>query len=160
MPSYTVKYYASHYAPIQHAKYAQLWPQIKPFFDSNKPLTLLDVGIGPAWLEGFLAEKNVSFSRVVGVDISEEAIAPRKEGIEYVLTPNFNSDEKFDVVICFDAWHCFPQMDLKKFVKPNGLFIVSEPLAFETQLEKLSEKRPVDAVVGEMEKSRIVLVKI
>ncbi len=161
MTSYTGEYYTQHYSPIQRAKYAQLWPLIKDLFAFNTKITLLDVGIGPAWLESFLAEKNVSFTRVVGTDVSEAAISPRKKGIVYVIDSHFNSAEKFDLVICFDAWHCFPKMDLMKFVKPNGLLLVSEPLTFEKQLEKLpTGKRLVDVVVGEMEKSRVVLVKI
>jgi 2-polyprenyl-3-methyl-5-hydroxy-6-metoxy-1,4-benzoquinol methylase len=159
MASYTGEYYAQHYAPIQHVKYAQLWPQIKPFFTPHSNPTLLDIGIGPAWIESFLAEKNVSFSRVVGVDVSEASLHVRKKGIEYVISPHFDTKEKFDIVICFDAWHCFPELDLKKFLKPNGLLLVSEPLTFEKQLEKLSGKRMVDVCVGEMEKSRAVLVK-
>lgn len=157
MASYTGEYYAQHYPPIQQAKYAQLWPHIKPFFPPHVRITLLDIGIGPAWLESFLAEKNVSFTRIVGVDVSDNALVERKKGIEYVISPHFDSEEKFDVVICFDAWHCFPQMNLEKFVKKNGVLIVSEPLTFESQLEKLPAKRLVDVVVGEMEKSRVVV---
>lgn len=159
MASYTGEYYAQHYPPIQRAKYEQLWPQIKPFFAPHSKHALLDVGIGPAWLESFLVEKNVSFTRIVGVDVSEASLNMRKKGIEYVISDSFDSNEKFDLVICFDAWHCFPQMDLLKFVKPNGLLLVSEPLTFEKQLEKLSAKRLVDVVVGEMEKSRVVVIR-
>lgn len=159
MAAYTGEYYAQHYPPIQHAKYVQLWPHIKPFFPPHVKHALLDVGIGPAWLESFLAEKNASFTRVVGADVSEAAISPRKKGIEYIINPHFDTAEKFDLVICFDAWHCIPNLNLQKFVKKNGLLIVSEPLTFESQLEKLPAQRLVDVVVGEMEKSRVVVWK-
>lgn len=159
MTTYTGEYYAQHYPPIQHAKYAQLWPHIKSFFAPHARTTLLDVGIGPAWLESFLAEKNVSFTRILGVDVSESSLSVRKKGIEYVIDPAFDTDEKFDIVICFDAWHCIPNLNLEKFVKKNGLIIVSEPLTFESQLEKLPANRLVDVVVGEMEKSRVVVWK-
>lgn len=158
--NFSTHYYSTHYAPIQQAKYAQLWPHIKPFFPPHARTTLLDIGIGPAWLETFLAEKNVSFTRVVGVDVSENAFVEQKKGIEYVIDPSFDTEEKFDVVICFDAWHCFPTMDLFKFVKKNGLLLVSEPLTFESQLDKLPAQRLLDVVVGEMEKCRAVLTKI
>ncbi len=159
MATYTGEYYAQHYPPIQQAKYTQLWPHIKPFISPHVKQTLLDIGIGPAWFESFLAEKNMSFTRVVGVDVSESSLSARKKGIEYIISSHFDTDEKFDLVICFDAWHCFPEMDLIKFVKPNGLLLVSEPLTFEKQLEKLPAQRLVDVCVGEMEKSRVVVWK-
>jgi|GEM_PF-1921306 len=153
----TSHYYSTHYQPIQAAKYAQLWPFLQPFLPAQ-PFSLLDVGIGPAWLEDFLYQKGVVFSRVVGVDVSEKAITPRKKNIDYFLSPSFTTAEKFDVVFCFDAWHCFPQMDLFSFVKKDGWLLVSEPLTYEKQLEKLPTwKRLLDVIVGEMEKSRVVL---
>lgn len=159
MAPYTSEYYACHYAPIQQAKYAQLWPLIKDYFSLSKKTTLLDLGIGPAWLESFLSEKKVSFSRIVGVDISEEAIAPRKKNIEYIISPNFATDEKFDVVICFDAWHCFPLMDLKKFLKRNGLLIVSEPRPFAHLLDAFAKNALLDEWVGDGEKSHVVVMR-
>lgn len=160
MASYTGEYYAQHYAPIQQAKYAQLWPHIKPFFPSHARITLLDMGIGPAWLESFLAEKNVSFTRILGVDVSENSLSVRKKGIEYVIDPSFDTDEKFDVVICFDAWHCFPTLNVQKFVKKNGVLIVSEPRPFAHLLDVFASRALVDVWVGELEKSRVVVVKI
>ncbi len=159
MENLTSHYYSAHYLPIQTVKYAQIWPLLQPFVFAQ-PVSVLDIGIGPAWLEDFLQQKGVVFSRVLGVDISEKAIASRKKNIEYVISPSFNTTEKFDVVICFDAWHCFPQMDLFSFVKKDGLLLVSEPLTYEKQLDRLSiGKRLLDVVVGEMEKSRVVAVK-
>lgn len=159
MASFTGEYYTQHYPPIQQAKYAQLWPHIKPFFPAHARITLLDIGIGPAWWESFLAEKNVSFTRIVGVDVSENSLSVRKKGIEYVISSSFDTDEKFDIVICFDAWHCFPEMVLTKFVKKNGVLIVSEPRPFAHLLDVFASRALVDMWVGEQEKSRAVAVK-
>lgn len=159
--SFTGAYYHSHYAPIQHAKYAQLWPAIQTLLQSLAPQSLLDVGIGPAWLETFFQAQGLHIPKIVGTDVSEEAITPRKEGVEYILPPNtLPAASQFDLVVCFDAWHCFPELDLASFVKPQGLLLVSEPLTYESQLSKLKGKRLVDVVVGEVEKSRVVLVEI
>ncbi|MDP2666349.1 MAG: class I SAM-dependent methyltransferase [Candidatus Diapherotrites archaeon] len=158
-PFLTPTYYQSHFRPIQWAKYEAFWPFLHPQLTAHAPSSLLDLGIGPAWLESFFLEKGHSFSRIVGVDISESAISPRQDGIDYILSSSFDTPERFDLVVCFDAWHCFPDLDIQKFISPRGLLLVSEPLTYEKQLENLSGNRLIDLVVGEMEKSRVVLMK-
>lgn len=158
---FTTAYYSTHYPPIQRAKYEQVWPHLAPLLPA--PLSsLLDVGIGPAWFEAFLAEKGVHIPRIVGVDVSEEAITPRKEGIDYLLDPDFHTQEKFDLVVCWDAYHLLKNKNLIDFVKPDGLLLVSEPPAFKEKLEELiARKKPVlDMTVGDVEKSRVGIWRV
>lgn len=155
---FTGAYYAQHYRPLQRAKYAQAWPHVRPHLPQG-PFSMLDLGIGPAWWEEFLAEQGVVPARIVGMDVSEDAVAPRRGGVEYHLTPAFRTDEKFDVVVCLDAWHCFPQLDVTSFLKPNGLLIVSEPRPFVRVLEGRSKGALVDIWAGDTEKSRFICLE-
>lgn len=108
-----------------------------------------------------MEEKKITISRVVGTDLNEGAVSPRKEKIEYHLGTNFHTDETFDLVVCWDAYHLMGKMDLWKMVKPNGLLLVSEPNPFAHVLDSLVENGVVlaDAWAGETEKSRVVFAR-
>ncbi len=157
MPSFTSEFYARHYAPIQREKYAEVWPLLQPLLSKHAPRTLVDFGVGPAWLETFLEEKGLSFDRVVGVDISEEAISLRKKGIDYRVNTLLSSSEKFDLVIAWDAWHCFPTLRLEDYLSPNGLLLLAEPAPFVSLLEPYVKNALLDVWVGKQERSRVVV---
>lgn len=135
------------------------WPLIQPYLPKTIP-SMLDLGIGYAWWEAFLEEKKIRVSRIVGTDLNEEAVTPRKKKIEYHLGSSFQTKETFDLVICWDAYHLLGKMDVWKMVKPNGLLIVSEPKPFAHLLDFffVKGKVVVDEWVGEMEQSRTALV--
>lgn len=156
---FTTAYYSTHYRPIQRAKYTQVWPHLVPLLPTPVA-SLLDVGIGPAWWEEFLAEQGMTTPRIVGVDISAEAIAPPRPDITYILDPDFHTQETFDLVVCWDAYHLLKNKNLFDFVKPGGLLLVSEPPAFQKQLWKFIGNGMLNMVVGDIEKSRVVLAKI
>lgn len=78
--------------PKQREKYADLLP----LFERHLPkgCRLLDLGIGRAWLEEFLAENQFYFSKVVGFDVNELAVLPKLSGIDYKIAKEFKSREK------------------------------------------------------------------
>ena len=140
----------------QRQKYAQLYPSLKPFLS---PAPLLDLGIGLGWFEEFLREKGHDFSRTVGFDVSEEAVKPRLEGVEYVLGESFQSEELFDLVVCFDAYHLMEANPLD-FVKPGGLLLVSLPLRWAKRLADFAGQEVLaQGEIGEEEIDRFLLVR-
>lgn len=122
----------------QLQKYHSILPKLKPFLKNN--ISLLDLGVGQAWLEEFLQRKGFQFSRILGVDVSEEAITPRKKGIEYVLTTNFKTEEKFDFLVCFDAFHLLKNQDVLRFLKEDGLALISLPERWQAKLKLFPEE--------------------
>lgn len=122
---------------------------------------MLDLGIGYAWWEEFLEEKKIRVSRIVGTDLNEEAVSPRKKNVEYHLGSSFQTKETFDFVVCWDAYHLLGKMDVWKMVKPNGLLLVSEPKPFAHLLDSVSMKGKilVDEWVGKTEESRLILLR-
>lgn len=109
--------------PIQWAKYEKMWPRISPYFRS--PIKLLDVGVGKGWFEDFLIQKGVK-GRFVGVDVSEEAVRPRKPYIEYYI--GRMPDGLFDIVVCIDALHLLPERNLWPWVADRGALLIALPL--------------------------------
>lgn len=158
MKTLTSHYYQTHYQPIQLDKYKDAWPLLKPHVTSSIG-SMLDLGIGYAWWESFLSQKKIQFKKVVGMDINEEAIAPRKKNIEYVLTQRFTSNEQFDLVVCWDAYHLLKNKKIIDFVKPNGLLLISEPKPFVPLLDKIKGNVLVDEWVGKTEQSRLILIR-
>lgn len=160
MPPFTSHYYRDHYRPIQWEKYTQVWPLIHSLLPPCIP-SMLDLGIGYGWWESFLGEKGIVIPRIVGVDIHEDAIAPRREGIEYSLTPRFHSNERFHFVACWDAYHLLGNMNIWEFLQPNGLLLLSEPRPFTHLLDEIPSQYTVlvDAWVGSTEQSRVLLAR-
>mgnify|MGYP001566452679 FL=1 len=162
MSSLSAAYYRKHYPQIQQAKYEQAWPFLKKHIP-RKVESLLDIGIGYAWFEVLLKKKKMRLKRIMGVDVDELSIRPPRKNITYILDEDFETEETFDLVICWDAWHCFPKKNLLDWVKPTGLLLVSEPKPFVHVLEQLLTNKKleilVDEWVGTMEKSRVVLAR-
>lgn len=162
MPSLTSHYYRDHYHPIQWEKYTQAWALIKTHVPKTIP-SMLDVGIGYAWWEEFLEEKKIRVQKIVGVDVDEEAVSPRKKKIEYHLGTKFQTKETFDFVVCWDAYHLLGKSNgnLWKWVKPNGLLLVSEPKPFAHLLDTffVKGKIVVDEWVGKTEQSRFLVLR-
>ena len=111
--------------PLQLEKYAQLLPLLKEHV--KRDASVLDLGIGRAWLETFLQENGFAFPRVVGVEEKEMLAEPRAPGIEYVFTPRFDTAERFDFVAAFDSAHLLPDGDVARFAKQGGVVLLSAP---------------------------------
>jgi SAM-dependent methyltransferase len=158
--SLTSHYYQKHYRPIQWEKYTRGWALIQAHLPKTIP-SMLDLGIGYAWWEEFLAEKKIKIPRIVGVDVDAAAVFPRKSTIEYHLGPTFTANETFDFVVCWDAYHLLGKTNLWKMVKPTGLLLVSEPKPFAHLLDSVSTKGTVfvDAWVGDQEQSRLLFLR-
>lgn len=162
MPALTAHFYRTHYPEIQQAKYEQSWGFLKNHIP-RKVESLLDIGIGYAWFEIVLKKKKLRLKRIMGVDVSEDAIYPPRKNITYVIDDDFETEEQFDLVVSWDAWHCFPKKNLVEWVKPMGLLLVSEPPSFAHQLDALVSNKTieilVDEWVGDLEKSRVILAR-
>src|SRR3989338_660062 len=74
MPEFFDKIYDS-WKDKQLEKYEEIFPLILPYLIEIN--SVLDLGIGKAWFESFLLSKGIKFPRVLGVDISEEAVSPQ-----------------------------------------------------------------------------------
>jgi SAM-dependent methyltransferase len=142
----------------QEEKYADVLPFVEA--QLRKARTLLDIGIGKAWLEGFLLGKGLKFEKVVGVDVDEEMVEPRLPGVEYVITGDYKPAERFDFVICFDALHLLKEPGrLLGYAKPGCWVLAAEPLKFAGTLKALG-KPAEQGVIGSQEQDRFVLVML
>lgn len=103
----------------------------------DKEAVVLDLGCGAGHGSNMLAKK---YRKVVGVDISEDAVAYAKSNwalpnIEFVVGDSMNlffPDNTFDVVASFEVfehltdWRKFLS-EIKRVLKPNGLVYISTP---------------------------------
>jgi len=122
-----------------------------------KKLRVLDIGVGKAWFEEFLLDNGFCFSRVVGVDVSEEMIEPRKSFVEYHLTNDFKTSEEFDLLVCFDSFHLLPEGYLSRF--KARFVLVSVPERFSATLKRVKGEIIREGFVGKQEKDVFVLIE-
>ena len=154
--TFSTEVYAS-WQSKQRQKYARLFPRLEPLLSPE--FSLLDLGIGQGWFESFLREQGCRFSQVVGFDVQEKAVFPRLEGVGYVIAPRFTSTEKFDFVVCFDAYHLMEQNPLD-FVKVGGLLLVSLPLRWAEKLNDFGQQEIIaQGEIGEEERDRFILIR-
>src|SRR5262245_4159472 len=98
---------------------------------------VLDLASGEGYGSNLLAETAAS---VLGIDIDENAVHHAKSkygsGILEFLTGNITEvpvqDRSFDVIVCFEAIEHVEQQEkllkeVKRLLKPDGVFIVSTP---------------------------------
>ena len=142
----------------QLQKYEALYPSIKGYLKTG--FSVLDMGVGKAWLESSLEEKGLKFKEVIGIDVDEAMILPQKKGITYFITNEFMTARKFDLVICFDTLHLLPEpRRLLEYSK--NLVLVSLPKAFESQLEVFRNQNIVEeGDIGEEEKDHFLLIRV
>ncbi len=142
----------------QLEKYAGLLPMVRGYL--KKDLSVLDIGIGKAWLEEFLRGKGVVFKEVIGVDVDERMTLPQKKGVTYFITDNFQTNRKFDLVICFDTLHLLkePRMLLGY---SKSLVLVSLPMKFRGKLDVFRDQDIIaEGGIGDEEKDYFVLIKV
>ncbi|MBI5884557.1 methyltransferase domain-containing protein [archaeon] len=132
--------YARAWKKKQLQKYSGLLPELKELV---KGKTVLDYGIGKAWLWQFLEKKGINAGKVYGIDLNEQAVKPRKKGINYYfsLQDFLKEKRKADLLVLFDAIHLMKKkelLELKKLVKKNGKLLVSVPASKKVLLHNLN----------------------
>lgn len=144
----------------QIQKYEDLYPRIKKYLKSS--FSVIDIGIGPAWLEEFLLKKGIKFKRIVGIDPDSTIIKPKKDYIEYHITEHFETDERFDFLVCFDVLHLIKRPEkLLELLKPNSMALFSVPLRFKEKLDFFHEYEALEGgEVGKEEKDYFMLIKL
>jgi SAM-dependent methyltransferase len=118
---------------------------------------ILDIGIGPGWFEKFFRIKTI------GTDVDKNSKANVIAGGDFLPFP----EHIFDFVVCLDTIHLLTGKDIKRVLKPNGLFLVShfvnkgsEKEVKKTLLNMFSEFKLLKSkVVGDREKDLILLLK-
>lgn len=136
----------------QIQKYRDLLKETDFIFEESE--SVLDIGVGKAWIWEYLEESGYSFESITGVDVSEEATEPEKEYIEYVYTDEFDTGEKFDLVLAFDSVHLIKYAnDLYNFVGNNGYLIQSVPMRYKSHLKSFEELKTIrEGELGREEK--------
>ena len=144
---------------LQLAKYQDLFPKIQEHLQNN--WKVLDFGIGKAWFEEYLAERDFVFQKVIGFDVSEKAVSPKKEGIEYILSEKLETDQKFDFVIAFDSLHKVEDpKEILQYAKQDALILISTPDKFRSVLEPFNEfEKLAFGEIGDIEKDFFILFK-
>jgi 2-polyprenyl-3-methyl-5-hydroxy-6-metoxy-1,4-benzoquinol methylase len=104
-------------------------------------------------------------ARVIGIDISPDLIAIayqrlRKYGVaaELRIASAYDmklSDKSVDVVFCMSLLHHLQldrvQPEIRRILKPNGLFILKEPIRFSWTLTQLRRLFPAQEEISEFE---------
>ena len=143
---------------VQLEKYQQLLPALSPHLSSE--YSVLDLGVGKAWFHSFLRDNGFTFKKVVGVDVSEEAIFPRQDFIDYHLTDSFSSREKFDFLVCFDSLHLLENQRILDFLRPGGLALIALPSHWQSLLEPFYEENVLaSGVIGSRERDEFLLIQ-
>ncbi|HIH21390.1 MAG TPA: class I SAM-dependent methyltransferase [Candidatus Diapherotrites archaeon] len=144
--------------PKQLEKFEQLLPILKPFIRSSH--SLLDLGIGRAWFESFLLDRSIRLSRIVGADINQFLVSPRLSWVQYEFSKNFQTQEKFDWVVCFDSLHLLQDKNVLKFLKPKGIALISLPVSLMHEIPKFENSEILhEGFIGVQEKDYFQLLQ-
>jgi 2-polyprenyl-3-methyl-5-hydroxy-6-metoxy-1,4-benzoquinol methylase len=142
----------------QLEKYADLFPRVSKHLKKN--YSVLDIGVGKAWLEDFLAKKGLKFKEIVGVDADERMTLPQKRSITYFITDDFMTTRKFDFVVCFDTLHLLKE-PRRILGYSKNLVLVSLPVAFMPALDQFNDQNIIEqGEIGNEEKDHFVLIKV
>jgi len=150
----------------QLSKYEELVPKMKRCLGKSE--SVLDIGIGRAWLWKYLKEEGFGFKRIDGVDISREATEPELDGVNYVYidgsSKDFNLSQEleidgYDLVFAFDSVHLIDYEDeLPGLVKDGGFLLQAVPLRFRKEIKIYREMEVVEqGEIGVEEIDRFVL---
>lgn len=145
--------------PKQMQKFEHLLPFLKMHL--KKEHSVLDLGIGRAWFESFLTDRGFRLGKITGVDINEFLVAPKISWIKYEFSKNFQTQEKYDWVVCLDSLHLFPDKQVLKFLKPKGFALVSLPVSLMHEIPKFSNAIVLhEGFVGVEEKDYFQLLQL
>ncbi len=148
------------------AKAFHLIDEVDAHFGIRRPLAILDLGCGIGQYHPLIAGR---FDRVVGIDVSGEAIAKAREnnpGVEYLsyaggLLPF--ADASFDVTFAICVLHHVPPVDWAMFVsesfrvtKPGGIAFLFEHNPYNPLTRKVVSDCPFDrdAVLVKQQKAQ------
>lgn len=159
---YSTKIYAS-WKRKQSEKYADLMPRIKKHLVSV--CTVIDIGIGPAWIYDAFEEEGVTFETIDGVDPDEKIIEPRHPDVDYHVTTWFATNRRFDLLICFDTLHLIKEpIKLLGYVRPNGFALISVPQRHASLLKQFTVNKNCAVIesgeIGKEEKDSFILIKV
>lgn len=119
--------------------------------------SMLDIGIGDGWFEDFLAKGGIRLDRIVGVEPEDNI--KHLPNVGYAFARRFETDERFDIVVCIDALHLV-DYDITHFAKPGGVIIACVPLSFAGALEKLNKTKPIiKQEIGTQERDVLLVAK-
>ncbi|NYZ80177.1 methyltransferase domain-containing protein, partial [Candidatus Micrarchaeota archaeon] len=140
---YSTKIYKS-WKKKQDEKYEDLMPRIKKHLTSV--CTVIDIGIGPAWIYDAFEENDVRFAAVDGVDPDPEIIEPRHPDVEYHVTEWFATNRRFDFLICFDTLHLIKEPSkLLGYVRSGGLALISVPQRHASLLKQFMSNKILES---------------
>ncbi|RLG21417.1 hypothetical protein DRN74_02535 [Candidatus Micrarchaeota archaeon] len=143
----------------QIAKYKEITAELEKLnlLEDASKKTMLDIGIGPAWLEEYLRKKGYNFKEIVGIDIDESI--KKVKGINYIISSKPALKKTFDFVFCIDALHLV-DYDITAFARREGILVVSVPLRFSDELAKLNKIRVlIKKEIGDKEKDLLVVAE-
>ena len=108
-----------------------------------------------------MEKRDFIFEKVVGFDITEKAIEPKKENIEYIIAEELETEKKFDLIIALDSLHTTQDpVQISKYGKENALILISEPEKFKDTLEKFNSfEKLAEGEIGDIEKDYFILIK-
>ena len=144
-------------------KQLQKFEALRPFFKMHlkEKHSILDLGVGRAWLETFLQDRAFKLGRIVGVDINEFLVNPKMPWINYEFSKNFQTSEKFDWVVCFDSLHLLSDKNIVKFLKPEGFALIALPASLMHEIPKFPKAEILhEGFVGIEEKDYFQLLRL
>lgn len=142
----------------QLEKYSELFPKIEKYL--KREYSVLDIGIGKAWFEEFLGEKDVRFQEIIGIDADERMTLPQRKSVTYFITDHFQTNRKFDLVVCFDTLHLLKE-PRKLLEYSRNLVLVSVPMRFKNRLNAFDDQNIIErGEIGKEEKDYFILIKV
>ncbi len=114
----------------------QLYQHVAELAKQFTPGTLLDIGCGTGNLLALLKQENI---QLCGVDLSPEMLKYAKQRLgaeaELSLADSENlpwAAEQFDVIVCTDSFHHYPQPlqvlnEMRRVLKNQGHLIIGDP---------------------------------
>jgi len=150
----------------QASKYEELVPKIEDCFRSSE--TVLDIGVGKAWLWTYLMNKGFDFKWIDGVDVSRRATEPELDEINYFYINassqefSINSElerDTYDLLVAFDSIHLVEYgKELLSLICDGGFLLQAVPLKFQSELKKYEELEVIkEGEIGEEELDRYLL---
>lgn len=141
----------------QLEKYRDLYSEIEEILEGTD--TVLDIGVGEAWLWTWLEEKGHEFQEIKGVDVSKESTEPEKSNINYIYSKDPDIGREFDLVVAFDSIHLINYAEkLPRYTEEDGYILQSLPLKYREKLKRYKDMKVVSkGEIGEEEKDLYLL---
>jgi len=114
------------------------YPFVLEKLDNPAYHSILDIGCGTGAVLAAIANRNQKINTLAGIDISPEMvnIASKRLGVRADLRTGDAEnlpwkDSSFDVVLCLDSFHHYPNprkalFEMNRVLKPNGRLILAD----------------------------------